>query len=55
MDDWLDAIQKDREPACSARAATKSLEMIMAVYHAALGGRRVSLPLEERGHPLGVK
>ena len=52
VDDWLDAIEKNREPACSGRAAMKSLEMIMAVYHAALGGRRVSLPLGERGHPL---
>jgi hypothetical protein len=26
--------------------------MIMAVYHAALGGRRVPFPLTERRHPL---
>jgi hypothetical protein len=30
----------------------KSLEMIMAVYHAALGAARVSLPLKDRAHPL---
>jgi predicted dehydrogenase len=52
VDDWLDAIRTGREPACSGRAAMKSLEMIMAVYHAALGGRRVALPLEDRRHPL---
>ena len=52
VDDWLDAIREDREPACGARAATKSLEMIMGVYHAALSGARVALPLKDRGHPL---
>ena len=52
VDDWLDAIRKDREPACSARAATKSLEMIMGVYHAALSGARVVFPLKDRHHPL---
>ena len=53
VDDWLDAIRTEREPACGARAAMKSLEMIMSVYHAALSGRRVELPLKDRGHPLG--
>lgn len=52
VDDWLDAIRANREPACSGRAAMKSLEMIMAVYHAALTGARVPLPLKQRGHPL---
>jgi predicted dehydrogenase len=52
VDDWLEAIQKKREPACSGRAAMKSLEMVMAVYHAALTGTRVALPLTERRHPL---
>jgi hypothetical protein len=32
----------------------KSIEMIMAVYQAALAGARVALPLKERGHPLGA-
>ena len=52
VDDWLDAVRTNREPACSGRAAMKSLEMIMAVYHAALSGSRAALPLKERGHPL---
>jgi predicted dehydrogenase len=52
VDDWLEAIEKKREPACSGRAAMKSLEMIMAVYQAALSGTRVTLPLAERRHPL---
>lgn len=50
--DWLDAIRARREPACSGRNAMKALEMVMAVYHAALAGARVLLPLEDRRHPL---
>jgi predicted dehydrogenase len=52
-DDWLMAIRDNREPVCSGRAAMKSLELIMAVYHAALEGKRVTLPLAARDHPLG--
>lgn len=52
VDDWLSAIAQNREPACSGRSATKSLEMIMAVYEAALTGARVKFPLANRSHPL---
>lgn len=52
VDDWLEAIEKNRAPVCSGYAAMKSLEMIMAVYHAGLSGRRVTLPLTARAHPL---
>jgi predicted dehydrogenase len=52
IDDWLEAIDKDRMPVCSGHAAMKSLEMIMAVYQAALSRRRVALPLSARAHPL---
>jgi predicted dehydrogenase len=54
VDDWLDAIATNREPACSGRNAMKSIEMIMAVYQAALSGARVALPLADRKHPLGA-
>jgi predicted dehydrogenase len=54
VDDWLEAIEKNREPVCSGYAAMKALEMVMAVYQAALSGRRVALPLIDRAHPLGV-
>jgi predicted dehydrogenase len=53
VDDWIDAIARKREPECSGANATKSLEMVMAVYHAALSGKRVALPLSKRTHPLG--
>jgi predicted dehydrogenase len=50
--DWLDAIAKNREPECSGRNGAWAVEMVMAVYHAALGGKRVSFPLVQRTHPL---
>jgi len=53
VDDWLDAIRTDREPACSGRAGMKAVEMVMAVYEAGLSGKRVTFPLMNRSHPLG--
>jgi predicted dehydrogenase len=50
--DWLDAIAKKREPECSGRNGAWSVEMVMAVYHAALNKSRVSFPLANRAHPL---
>jgi predicted dehydrogenase len=52
LDDLLDAIRTDREPVCSGRNAAKAVEMVMAVYQAALSGARVPLPLADRKHPL---
>lgn len=54
VEDWLEAIAKNREPVCSGHHAMKSLEMIMAVYHAALSGARVAFPLKDRAHPLAA-
>ena len=54
VDDWLDAIERDREAACSGLAAMKSLEMIHAVFVAGMSRGRVALPLLGRGHPLVV-
>ena len=53
--DWLNAIEHDREPECSGLNAMKSLEMVMAIYQAALQNERVKLPLEYRDHPLRVR
>ena len=50
--DWLEAIQRNREPECSGRNGAWAVEMAMAVYRAALGGRRADFPLKERAHPL---
>jgi len=52
VDDWLEAIKNNREPVCSGHNAMKSIEMIMAVYQAALAGGRVPFPLKDRQHPL---
>jgi len=52
VDDWLAAIRENREPQCSGANATRALEMVMAVYEAALNKSRVALPLQMRKHPL---
>jgi predicted dehydrogenase len=52
VDDWLDAIAKNRAPECSGHNAMKAIEMVMAVYQAALTARRVPMPLVDRKHPL---
>ena len=42
------------EPACSGRAAMKSLEMIMAVFQAGITRERVTMPMPHRQHPLAT-
>jgi predicted dehydrogenase len=54
VNDWLDSIEKNREPVCSGYAGMKALEMVMAVFEAGLARTRVELPLKKRGHPLGT-
>lgn len=50
--DWLEAIAQGRDPECSGHNGAWAVEMVMAVYHAALSGRRISFPLTDREHPL---
>ena len=50
--DWLEAIANNREPECSGRNGAWAVEMVMAVYHAALTGKRANFPLAVRTHPL---
>ena len=52
--DLVQAIEEDREPVSSARAARSALEMILGIYAAEVSGVRVPLPLEDRMHPLEV-
>jgi predicted dehydrogenase len=52
VDDWLEAIESNREPVCSGLAGMKALEMAHAVFAAGLSGQRVELPLKNRQHPL---
>ena len=53
-DDLIEATRARREPVCSGRNAMKAIEMVHAVYHAALTGARVKLPLAVRAHPLAA-
>lgn len=52
VDDWINAIRNDSEPACSAGNAAWTIEMVMAVYRSSLAGQRVPFPLRNRLHPL---
>ena len=54
LDDWLEAIDGDREPICSGRAAMRALEMVHAAFAAGLSGGRVSIPLRDRRHLAGA-
>jgi len=55
VDNWLSAIQDDREPACSGNAAMRAIELAHAVFAAGLSRGRVTLPLTGRDHPLRPK
>jgi len=51
-DDLVLAIQEKKDPECSGANALAAVEMVMAVYQAALKGARVTVPLTDRTHPL---
>jgi predicted dehydrogenase len=50
--DLVDAVEKNREPVCSARDGRWTIEMVMGIYQSHLRGARVDLPLRDRRHPL---
>ncbi|MFM7183749.1 MAG: Gfo/Idh/MocA family protein [Planctomycetota bacterium] len=50
--DLLDAIAEDREPETGMYAGRTTVEMIAAIYAAALSGRRIDWPLPSRLSPL---
>ena len=52
VNDLLSAIESDRQPLCSAYDGRTILEMIMGVFESHRVGKPVSVPLENRGHPL---
>ena len=54
VDDWLEAIMRNRQPICSGYAGLKALEMALAVFAAGLSRGRVELPLKARNHPLAL-
>ena len=50
--DLIEAIEQDRKPLSSASDAVAALEMIVGAYQSQLTGKRVSLPMGNRQHPL---
>ena len=52
IDDLIAAIEEDREPAVNLKDGRAATEMIQAVFESHLRGSRVSIPLENRRHPL---
>ena len=47
--DLLEAIEKDRDPVCSARDGRWTIEMVTGIYQSQLSGARVEFPLKNRG------
>jgi predicted dehydrogenase len=52
--DFLEAIEKNREPLDSARVARETTEMILAVFESHRLQQPVDLPLKNRVHPLSL-
>ena len=50
--DLIEAIENDRPPVSSAADAVAALEMILGTYESHITGRRVTIPLANRNHPL---
>lgn len=52
LDSVITAIRTNGQPACSGYDGMKAVEMVMAIYQAAINQSRVALPLKDRRHPL---
>ena len=52
IEDMLQAIEQDREPASSGEFGRDTLEMVLAIYESHRRAARVTLPLADRSHPL---
>lgn len=51
--DLIDAVVHQREPVCGFREAATTVEMVMSVFASHFSeGRKISLPLMDREHPL---
>lgn len=46
IQDFVDAIRKDRAPAVDGPEGRKSIEIILAIYQSAISGKKVTLPLK---------
>jgi len=52
VNDLLDAIEQNREPLCNVQDARATIEMILAIFESQRLGKPVTMPLENRKHPL---
>ena len=50
--DLMEAIRLDRDPVAGVKEAVKVLEIIQGIYQSQLAGKRITLPLQDRQHPL---
>jgi len=50
--DLINAIENNKEPISSHRAAVAALEMILGSYESQITGSRVTFPMKNRKHPL---
>ena len=50
--DLLDAIEKNRDPICSARDGRWTIEMVTGIYQSSLKRMPVTFPLADRHSPL---
>lgn len=52
--DLIEAVKRNRKPLSSGDDARWAMEMIQGVYAAHLADKRLSLPLQDRRHPLAI-
>ena len=50
--DLIDAVERDRKPACSESDGLWTTEMIVGVYQSQVAGKPLEFPLKDRTHPL---
>jgi hypothetical protein len=50
--DLMQAVEDDRQPACSVGDAVTTLEIIYSIYRSSLTRSAVSWPITDRTHPL---
>jgi predicted dehydrogenase len=52
--DMIDAIERDRDPVCTARDGCWTIEMIAGVYRSQFSGARLRFPLSDRSDPFAL-
>lgn len=52
VDDYVNALDEGRQHTCSGHEGRHIIEMMMGIFESAAYGKRVTLPQEDRSHPL---